>query len=368
MRDYTGKKVFLGIDVHKQHYSVTAICEGQVVKKDKLVAQPDTLVTYLRKCFSKAEIISAYEAGFCGFHLHRYLERHGVQNNVIHAAGMEIAIGDKVKTDKRDSLKLAVQLSVGRLEGIFVPEKEREDFRTISRLRDKFLSQRSRIGCQLKSLLFLQGMIPPNDDQKVSSKWIKSVLSQEMTPDIKYAVQQLADLWLHMAAKIKEIDKRLMEQSLHDEHLERIYQSVPGVGPLAARILANELGDMSQFPNERKLFSFTGLTPSEYSSGTHVRQGHISRQGRPVLRRVLVQSAWVAIRYDYDLLQVYERISQKSGKKKAIVAIARRLVGRIRSCLKRGEVYQVRSVPDQSIINIEMSEIDEETGEIIGQN
>ena len=194
-------------------------------------------------------------------------------------------------------------------------------------------------------------MIPPNDDQKVSSKWIKSVLSQEMTPDIKYAVQQLADLWLHMAAKIKEIDKRLMEQSLHDEHLERIYQSVPGVGPLAARILANELGDMSQFPNERKLFSFTGLTPSEYSSGTHVRQGHISRQGRPVLRRVLVQSAWVAIRYDYDLLQVYERISQKSGKKKAIVAIARRLVGRIRSCLKRGEVYQVRSVPDYTATN-----------------
>jgi transposase len=365
MKNYIGKKVYFGIDVHKKHYSVTAICDGQVVKKDKLPAQPEILVTYFRKCFSGAVIESAYEAGFCGFHLHRYLENQGIKNHVIHAAGMEIAVGDRVKTDKRDSLKLGIQLSVGRLEGIFVPTKEREDFRTITRLRDSFLKQRIRFGCQLKSLLFLQGMIPHDHTQKVSAKWIKSILTEKMSPDVRYAVNQYANLWLHVTDKIKEVDKQLMNQAHQDEHLEKIYQSAPGIGRLAARILANELGDMSQFPNERKLFRFVGITPSEYSSGEHIRQGHISRQGRSILRRVLVQSAWVAIRHDYALLQVYERIGQKSGGKKAIVAVARRLIGRIRSCFKTGQLYKIQSIPNEVAMNFEALDVDEETGEIL---
>lgn len=365
MRNYNGKKVYLGIDVHKKHYSVTAICEGQVVKKDRLSAQPEGLVSYYKKYFPGAEIESAYEAGFSGFHLHRHLENHGAKNHVIHAAGMEIAVGDKVKTDKRDSLKLGIQLSVGRLEGIFVPSKEREDFRTITRLRDSFLKQRIRFGCQLKSLLFLQGMIPYDHKQKVSAKWIKSILAEEMSPDIQYAVNQYANQWLQITAKIKEIDQRLMGQAKQDERLERVYRSAPGVGPLGARILANELGDMSQFSNERKLFSYVGVTPSEYSSGEHVRQGHISRQGKSILRRVLVQSAWVAIRHDYALLQVYERIAQKSGGKKAIVAVARRLIGHIRSCFRTGELYKSQSIPPEVTMNMEALEMDEETGEIL---
>jgi len=366
MRNYKDKKVYLGIDVHKKHYSVTALCEGQVVKKDKLPAHPEGLTTYLKKCFPGAEIESAYEAGFCGFHLHRHLESHGIKNHVIHAAGMEVAVGDKVKTDKRDSLKLGVQLSVGRLEGIFVPSKEREDFRAITRLRDTFLKQRTRFACQLKSLLFLHGMIPYDHTQKVSAKWIKAILAEDMAPDIRYAVDQYASLWLHMADKIKEVDRRLMSQAKQDERLEKIYQSAPGVGPLAARILANELGDMSQFPNERKVFSYVGLTPSEHSSGEHVRQGHISRQGKSILRRVLVQSAWVAIRNDYGLLQVYERIAQKRGSKKAIVAVARRLIGHIRSCFRTGQLYKLQSMPDQKNIPEEALQVDEETGEILG--
>src|SRR5581483_10206356 len=113
----------------------------------------------------------------------------------------------------------------------------------------------------------------------------------------------------------------------------------PGIGPTAARVLANELGDMSQFLNERALFSYTGLTPREYSSGEHRRLGHISRQGKPLLRKTLVQAAWKAISCDQNLGAVYDRISQKAGAKREIVAIARRLVGRIRACIKKGCLY-----------------------------
>ena len=106
-------------------------------------------------------------------------------------------------------------------------------------------------------------------------------------------------------------------------------------------MLANELEDMKQFTNEKQLFSFTGLTPREYSSGEHKRQGHITRQGRSILRKTLLLAAWVAIKKDSALLKIFERISKTAGKKRAIIAIARRLIGRIRSCFINGCLYEL---------------------------
>ena len=116
--------------------------------------------------------------------------------------------------------------------------------------------------------------------------------------------------------------------------------------PTAARVLANELGDMSQFQTERQIFSYTGFTPSEHSSGDRIRQGHISRQGKPVFRRILVQAAWVAIRHDRSLEEIYNRISARSGGKRAIVGVARRLIGRLRACFRTGKLYCIENGPD----------------------
>ncbi|CAL7961865.1 transposase [Gammaproteobacteria bacterium] len=161
-----------------------------------------------------------------------------------------------------------------------------------------------------------------------------------MPDGFKYAVQSYAEQWLTIADKVKEIDKKLVEQAKKESKLDNIYQSVPGIGPLSARILANELGDMKQFSNEKKLFSFTGLTPREYSSGDKKCLGSISRQGRPVLRKILVEAAWVAIKRDKNLENIFEAITKRVGKKRAIVGIARRLVGRIRACIRNKEEYK----------------------------
>lgn len=118
--DYTGKTVFLGMDVHKKTYAVTAICDGVVIKRDTLKANPATLIAYAQKYFVGAKIISAYEAGFCGFHLHRTLVAAGIENIIVDAASIEVAAGNRVKTDKRDSLKIATHLYEGRLKGIHI--------------------------------------------------------------------------------------------------------------------------------------------------------------------------------------------------------------------------------------------------------
>lgn len=344
MKDYTGKTVFVGIDVHKKTYAVTCICEGQVVKRDTLQARPTALLEYLHKYFVNALLKTVYEAGFSGFGLHRFLLTANIDSIVVHAASVETSKRDRVKTDKRDSLKLATQLSHGRLRGIHIPTPQREAYREVSRLREKIGRDKRRVGNRLKSLLFRQGFIGAEDDDTVTKKWLEKVVRYECDKSVKYCIQVCIDEWIFLSMKLKEIDDELAKQALADEKLERVYQSAPGIGDVHARVLANELEDMKHFHNEKQLFSFTGLTPSEHSSGEHKRLGHVSRQGRSVLRKTLVQAAWKAIYKDPSLGAMYERMASNVGKKRAIVGIARRLVGQIRSCFNSNSLYKLRDI------------------------
>lgn len=338
--NYKGKKVYVGIDVHKKSYSVSCIYDREIVKKDTIMASPTKLVEYLQKYFSEAKIYTAYEAGFSGFYLHRHLVENGIMNIVVHAASIEVSARDRVKTDKRDSLKIAQQLASGRLKGIHVPEEQREHFRSITRLRNKFMEQRTRIGNQLKSLLAYYGLMT-TDDRKISKKWIKEVLELDAPEEVRYCISTYAEEWLHINDKLKIMLKKLSEQASEDKIIDEMYQAVPGIGALSARILANELGDIQQFSSAKGLYSFTGLTPSERSSGEHRRLGHISHQGRPILRKILVQVAWFLIKKDEKMKLFFDEISKRSGKKRAIIAVARKLIGCIRACFLTGEIYVV---------------------------
>lgn len=350
MRDYTNKKVYLGIDVHKKTYSVAAMSDGIIVKRATLSANPDGLVIFCKKYFQGAEIESAYEAGFSGFHLHRLLVKNGIDNRIVHAAGMEVATGDRVKTDKRDSVKLATQLAAGRLRGIHVPSEEREEKRAVTRIRDTMVGHRTTVGNQIKALLHQHGLIPHNIKSTICSKWINGLKDLLMPNGIRYALNQLIEMWQELSIKIKEIDAEMARQAAEDSELEKVYRSVPGIGPVCARVFANELGDMSQFKNERQLFSYTGFTPSEHSSGGHIRKGHISHQGKSIIRKLLVLAAWKAIQKDLSLRETFDRIARKTGGKKAIVAIARRLIGRIRACFKKKCLYKKQEQSPSTLV------------------
>jgi transposase len=338
--DYKGKKIYVGIDVHKKTYSVYCLCEGQLVKKATVSAITTTLVSMLRKYFPEAEIYSAYEAGFSGFVLHRVLLAHGIKNIVVNPASIEVAARDKVKTDKRDCQKIAVQLAAGRLSEIFVPSQEVEQHRLLTRTIEQLVNERTRLGQQFKSRLFQFGYIPFDDKTVMSQKYMEGYLTLELPNELKQALSILCKLWKFVKEEIKSLENLLKVQADSDKN-EAVYRSVPGVGPISSRTLSNELGDMSQFRNERTLFSHIGLTPSEFSSGENRRQGHITRQGSARLRWILTEAAWQAIRKDQRLAEDFERISLRAGKKRAIVAIARKLAGRIRACFRKGQLYEL---------------------------
>lgn len=337
MRDYTNKTIYLGMDVHKESYSVTAICDGVVVKTDKLSADPTQLVKYLNRFFPGAIIKSAYEAGFCGFGLHRLLIEHHIDNIVINPASIEVKMNDKVKTDKRDSLKIAVQLSKGSLNSIYVPSQHQQGLRVAPRYRATVVKQRAQCVNRIKGHLHFIGY--SLGKAKLSKKTCKRLKEMNFPDEDKFQIHLLLDEWERYGEIIKACEKQMEAQG--DGELEKYYRSVPGIGLTITKTLSTELGDMSQFPNERSLFSYCGLTPTEYSSGDKIRRGNISRQGKSVLRMLLTQASWRAVKIDPALNEVFENLARRAGKKRAIQAIARKLIGRIRSCIRKKEIYEL---------------------------
>lgn len=250
-RDYTGKAIFVGIDVHKKTYSVAVVCDKVLVKRDSLPACPDQLITYLNKFFAGARIKSAYEAGFSGYILHRALVEAGVKNIVVHAASIEIGARDRVKNDKRDAQKIAVQLEACRLEGIYIPTLEEEDRQELTRHRDGLVKNRSRIGAQMKLKAMKYGLVGPADTMRVSQKWIDQLMSNPMGKGLRYVLEDLKKQWQKYTDDIKAIGEELKKQAQEDIECETVYRSFAGIGPIAARILSNELGNMKRFSSAK---------------------------------------------------------------------------------------------------------------------
>ncbi len=174
-RSYEGKTVYVGIDVHKRTYSVVTVVEGIVVKKWSTLANPTSLALQLYRYFPGASLKTAYEAGFSGFVLHRNLEKAGIPNIVVNPGSIEIAVHNRVKTDKRDALKMATLLEAGRLKGIRVPTKEQEMQRLLTRTRQQLVEDRSAIKNKIRMKCHQMGLIDPNDPREMSQKFVKEI-------------------------------------------------------------------------------------------------------------------------------------------------------------------------------------------------
>ena len=316
-----------------------------VVQKVTMPAIPNMLLEFIESRFKGAEVRTAYEAGFSGFNLHRSLEQGGIPNLIVNAGSIEVASRDRVKTDRRDSLKLASLLEDGRLKGIRVPSIEEEQNRLLHRTREQLIKDRGRCVNRIKMRLY-QFNLPMVD--WISAGTFDEILSQKnISFEVSYSLRKYISHWKLINNDIKEIDNILKKRSESDP-LFKIYNSIPGFGVLTSSIVSTELGDMSQFPNERTLSSFLGLTPTERSSGDKKIKGHISRQGSGRLRGILVEAAWAAINSDQYWKQEYQRRVFKLGGKRAVVSIARRLIGVARALAKSNQIYQRKPLIEEA--------------------
>jgi transposase len=239
------------------------------------------------------ELDLCYEAGGCGYVLHRWIRGVGVKCNVIAPSLVPKAPGDKIKTDRRDARHLAKFYAAGMLKIVRVPDEEEEAVRALVRQREEFTAdvvrQKNRIIKYLRTLG--QKYTGGSNWTKKHRQWLKEV-------EIAKLPREILDNHLrHLAstAEIRDgISKRIEEIAQTGPYRELVekLKCLRGIGTQTAMVLVTEIGDIWRFGKAGELMSYFGLVGREYSSGGKRKTGSITKCGSGRVRRVMVEAAW----------------------------------------------------------------------------
>jgi transposase len=282
-----------------------------------------------------------YEAGFCGFWAHRKLREQGVYNIVTNAADVPTKSRERdKKKDRVDSRKLARELQNGSLDAIYVPSVPSQDLRSLCRLRRKLMGHSTRLKNRIKQHLHFRGIGIASG----TSHWSASFIAQleALCPEGKDpgadTLRTIVDELKDQRKRITETTKRLRHYAAPIKEVQ-LLRTVPGIGFLSAVTLYTELIDMSRFNSLDTLSAYVGLVPGSRDSGDKHRDAGITSIGNRHLRYVLIEAAWTAVRIDAEMLRLFSGYCRKQKKNKAIVKIAKKLLGRIRHIWIHQEAY-----------------------------
>jgi len=342
--DESSKTLYVGLDVHKDSIAVAYAPEDRgadVVPLGAIGTRQCDIDKLIRKLQSKgATLVFVYEAGPCGYWLYRYLTRKGLACHVVAPSLIPRKPGDRVKTDRRDAVMLARLMRSGDLSSIYVPGIEDEALRDLSRGREDAMRDLKATKYRLKAFLLRQDIRYEGraNWNAAHLRWLSEVVCP--TPPQQIVFQEYV-------RAVTEQHERLqrLQRALHDQVRSwRLYpvveaiQALRGVELTSAVILIAELGDLTRFDTPRKLMSYLGLTPSEYSSGERRRQGGITKAGNTHARRALVEGAW-AYRYPAKVSRHLQlRLEKLPAEVQAIGWKAQvRLCRRYRQLIARGK-------------------------------
>lgn len=343
--DFSGQEIYVGMDVHKNSWSISIFTEHLEHKTFSQPPQVCVLVNYLKRNFPGAVYNSVYEAGFSGFWTHDKLKEQGVNCMIVNPADVPTKNKEKAtKTDRVDCRKLARSLRSGELEGIYVPPRPKVEDRQLLRTRQSMVKKQTRCKNQIKSLLYFYGIgIPEELSQGHWSKkfinWLEEISMQKPSGDLALKTH-LAEL-KHIRQLIAALNLGIRSLAKTDNYKNSVHllKTIPGISTLSAMVLLTELYDINRFKNLDKLASYVGLIPNTNSSGEKDYKTNMTGRRNPQLRCLLVESAWVAVRKDPALLMAFNEICKRTTKTKAIVKIARKLLNRIRYVLKNQQEY-----------------------------
>lgn len=319
----------LGVDVHWRQYVVVRQIDGASPQPPQRFT-PEGFVAWAKKQTQLAdEVQCCYEAGPFGFVLHKRLVALGVKSLVVRPRNWD-EYGKKVKTDRRDALALVSCLDrylAGNdkaLTVIRVPSDEEEKARSDTRQRGQLLAERKRLAAQGLSTARYYGHDLPEE-------WWRAKKFEGLRGELPEFLITLLGRYQRLLVAINDEFAAL---SAHIESAQAA-ELPTGLGALTAQVLDREIGDWQRFDNRRQVASYTGLVPSEDSSGERRFRGSITKHGNPRVRHLLIEASWrlQAFQPDYQaikkrraaLLEARAR-NNKAAKKKIAVGLARQFI------------------------------------------
>lgn len=291
---------FVGLDVHAETIAV-AVAEpgrgGEVRALGAIANRPESVRKLVARLGGAKSIQACYEAGPTGYTLYWQLTAMGVECEVVAPTLVPEKAGDRVKTDRRDAIKLARCLRAGELTKVWVPDPAHEALRDLVRAREAGKKDQLRARHRMSKFLLRAGRRPADDVKAWSAAyvdWLRGV-TFEHTARQATMVDYLGELD-HVAERIRRLEQAIDDAvKVAPEILRAVIdglQALRGIAKLTATTLAVEVGNFTRFDHPKQLMGYAGITPSEYSTGKSQRKGAITKTGNAHLRRVLIEAAW----------------------------------------------------------------------------
>jgi transposase len=350
------KLTHIGLDVHKESIAVATLRPTAVDCEERTIPNtPEAVRKLFARQADRSLVRVCYEAGPTGYDTHRLITSLGVACDVIAPSLIPKRAGAKVKTDRIDATNLARLHRAGELVAVRVPTPAEEAVRDLIRVREDLKCDRRVARQRLKSFLLRHGRRyakPRADWSWRFGLWLVTQKFDE--PAAQRAFDHLMAACSVRDAQLAAIDREIEAAALADPLAEPVarLRAFRGIDTLSAATLVAEVCDFHRFGTAASFMAFTGLVPSEYSSGDRTRYGSITKCGNPHVRRVLVEASW-SYRYrpavrggltkrqesqppdvvahswaaQLRLNAVYRRIAAKKHPNKAVCAVARELAG-----------------------------------------
>lgn len=290
---------FVGLDVHAATIAAAVADggrDGEVRQLGIIPNEPGAIRKLFQKLGTK-NLKVCYEAGPTGFALYWQLTQLGFECEVIAPTLIPKKSGERIKTDRRDAIKLARCYRAGELTAVWIPDQAHEALRDLVRAREAAKHDQHRARQRLSKFLLRSGQRPPEAKSAWTQKyveWIRSLRFEHVAQQATL-VDYLGEVD-HLEQRICRLEEAI-DDALKDAppSLKAVIdglQALRGVARLTATTIAIEIGSFSRFQTAKQLMAYCGVVPSEHSSGANRRQGAITKTGNSHVRRVLFESAW----------------------------------------------------------------------------
>jgi len=327
-------KHYLGVDLHKDKFTVCYLDQ-----QDKKVIKEFRLenLDRFKKTLNPEDEIAVEAVGNSRYFCEELVTL--VDKVLLVAPNKFKVISESSnKTDPNDAVKLAEFLKLGKLPEARIMSKEQAIIKSLLNTRSKFVKQRTQCKNKIHNILNSHGVCIKTQ-ALFTKKGIESLKKMKFEPLVEKEIELLLQHISLLNGSIQSIEEELKKPENQLPGHQNL-TSITGIGNVSASILLCSIGDISDFPDKKKLNAFFGMVPTVRCSNNTVHYGHITKRGNRLVRATLVQCAFVIIKYNPIFREFYLRLKQKKGNGKAIIATARKLLEFVHFTLTENIIWE----------------------------
>jgi transposase len=330
---------FIGIDLHKKTISICLVNKGRKVLEQHKMACIDEEA--LRRFFAEQPLFQLTVEATASYEWFVKLVEPWANRIVLaHPKKLRIIAESTRKSDKIDARVLAEFLALDMIPPAYRPTPRQREHRVLVRQRVHVQRRIASVKNKIRRILSNYNA----DRQNLFTRCGMQYLAEfAVSAADRFTLDQLTEQYRlfqkHVVACDKMLRKFAATASASEAEARAVLATIPGVGPLTIDVVLSELGDIRRFRSQKDVAAYAGLIPACRESAGKVKQGGITKEGSRLLRWILVEAAWRLTGKTRRWGRLYERLAARKGKKRAIVAVARRLLCVMAAMLQSGRAY-----------------------------